>query len=107
MHGVTASGGSYAFEAEVWEHDGPGGWHFVSLPEDLADEVEATWGGQAAGFGSIKVDVAIGATRWSTSLFPDTRRQTYVLPVKKAVRKAENLVDGSRAHVEVAVRRTT
>ena len=94
----------FAFEAEVWEHEGAGAWHFVSLPEAIADEIEDRWGSEAGGFGSVKVDVTIGATRWATSLFPDSRRQTYVLPVKRAVRVAEGLADGSRAHVELVVR---
>ena len=39
---------SFSFTAEVWEHEGPAAWHFVSLPEDLADEIEATFGHRAA-----------------------------------------------------------
>lgn len=93
----------YAFDAAVWEHDGPGAWHFISLPRECADEIhQLTLDGTTA-FGSVRVEVRIGATRWSTSLFPDSRRATYVLPVKKSVRAAETLVDGSVAHVEVTL----
>ena len=104
MRPVTQQPGAFAFEAEVWQHDGPGAWHFLSLPDPVADEIDDRWGRQAGGFGSVKVDVTIGATRWSTSLFPDSRRRTYVLPVKKAVRTAEDLGDGSLARVELVVR---
>ena len=45
----------------------------------------------------------IGATRWSTSIFPDKKRGTYVLPVKKSVRVAEQLAAGSRPRIEVVV----
>lgn len=94
----------FTFTAELWEHtEGPGAWHFVSVPEDDADEIEATYGGRAAGFGSVRVEVTVGATRWSTSLFPDRKRGTYVLPVKKAVRVAEGLVAGTPVAVELAV----
>lgn len=92
-----------SFDAEVWEHDGTGAWHFISVPEPLADEIEATFAHRAAGFGSIRVSVTIGASHWSTSLFPDRKRATYVLPVKKAVRVAEQLADGSPAHVELVI----
>ena len=51
----------------------------------------------------MRVDVTIGATRWSTSLFPDGKRATYVLPVKKAVRVAEGLGDGSPVRVTVVL----
>lgn len=90
---------TYAFHGTVWEYDGPAAWHFISLPREHADEIEQLTAGSAAAFGSVRVRVTIGATRWSTSLFPDSRRGTYVLPVKKAVRSAEDLVDGSVARV--------
>lgn len=95
----------YSFTAEVWEQEGPGRWHFVSLPEDVADEIEAVTAPPttAKGFGSIRVEVAIGESRWATSIFPDTKRGTYVLPVKKAVRQAEGLHDGSPAIVELTI----
>ena len=37
--------------------------------------------------------------RWDTSIFPDTGRRSFVLPVKKAVRAAEDLDDGVTAQV--------
>jgi hypothetical protein len=94
---------TFSFEAEVWEHDGPAAWFFLSLPEAIADEVEDMAGHRAAGFGSLRVEVTIGRTRWRTSIFPDTKRATYVLPVKKAVRVAEGLDAGSLADVELSL----
>ena len=93
----------YVFDAEVWEQPSTGAWHFVSLPEAEADEIEEAFGRTARGFGSIKVTVTIGASQWSTSLFPDSKRRTYVLPVKKAVRIAEGLRAGSQARVALVV----
>ena len=87
----------------MWEQPSTAAWHFVSVPEDDADEIEQAFGPTAAGFGSIKVTVTIGSSRWSTSLFPDTKRGTYVLPLKKTVRVAEGLVAGSRPHVEIVI----
>ena len=48
----------------------------------------------------MRVEVGIGATTWRTSVFPDSGRGCYVLPVKKAVRRAEDVEVGD----EVAVR---
>jgi hypothetical protein len=93
----------YTFEAEVWEYDGQGAWHFVSLPEDAADEIDERFGHRAKGFGSQRVEVTIGATTWRTSIFPDSKRATYILPVKKAVRKAEQLTEGTIARVDLEV----
>lgn len=91
------------FVAELWEHDGPAAWFFISLPEDEADDIEERFGHRAAGFGSVRVEVSIGASRWQTSIFPDSKRATYVLPVKKAVRRAEGLAAGDAVSVELTV----
>ena len=95
----------YEFDAEVWEWDAKGGWFFVSLPEDTADDIDDRFGGSAAGFGSLPVEVSIGDTTWTTSIFPSTREKTFVLPLKKAVRTAEGLELGSVARVALTVRR--
>jgi hypothetical protein len=42
----------FSFTAEVWEHEGPAAWPFVSLPEAVADEIEATYKHRAGRFGS-------------------------------------------------------
>jgi Domain of unknown function (DUF1905) len=104
MHRIGSSDGRrmvetmadrYTFRAELWRYEGPDPWHFVSLPAEVADDIRAKFGERAAGFGSIKVEAAVGSTRWTTSLFPDKSRGTYLLPVKKAVRVAEHLEESN------------
>jgi hypothetical protein len=92
---------TFSFEATLWEHEGPGAWHFVSLPHDIADEITEMTEGRTGGFGSVRVEVTVGLTTWRTSLFPDGQRGTYLLPVKRAVRTAEALTDGSPASIRV------
>ncbi len=94
---------TYRFTSELWEWQGKAAWHFVSVPEDVTDEIDERHGADAGGFGSVKVEVTIGGSTWSTSLFPDTKRGCFILPVKKAVRVAEDLADGSMADVELRV----
>jgi hypothetical protein len=93
----------FAFDAELWEHDGTASWFFVSLPEDVADAIEAEHGHRAGGFGSVRVEVSVGSTTWKTSIFPDSKRATYVLPVKQQVRRAEGLVAGSSLRVALVI----
>jgi hypothetical protein len=100
---VTVAHDTYTFVAEVWEHDGPAGWHFLSLPDDVADDIDERHGHRAGGFGSVRVEVTIGATTWRTSLFPDTKRATYLLPLKQSVRADERLADGSTVQVRLTV----
>lgn len=94
---------TYSFDGELWEWDGKAAWHFVSLPDEVSDEIEAKHGATAGGFGSVRVAVTIGDTSWSTSIFPDKKRATYLLPIKKLVRDRENLQAGVTARVELAV----
>jgi len=92
----------FTFTAELWLHP-DGTWHFLSLPDEDADDIEEMHGRNAHGFGSLRVEVTIGASTWRTSIFPDAKRRTYVLPVKKSVRAAEGLAHGSSATVELVV----
>jgi hypothetical protein len=89
----------FDFESEVWEWDGAASWHFVSLPEDLADLIEQDFGDHARGFRSLRVEVTIGAETWRTSIFPDKKRGTYLLPVKKDVRRRLGIGPGSSVNV--------
>lgn len=51
----------------------------------------------------MRVRVTVGATTWSTSVFPDTKQGSYVLPVKKAVRSTEGIEEGDDVKVALEV----
>jgi hypothetical protein len=93
------------FESELWIWDARrnDSWTFVSLPVDAADEIRARAGGLRRGFGSLRVRATVGGTSWTTSVFPDSARDSYVLPVKRAVRTAESLSAGDVATVAVVL----
>jgi len=50
----------------------------------------------------IPVDVRIGKTGWTTSLFP--KDGCYIVPLKYKIRKAENLGEGDNVTVQLEVR---
>ncbi len=83
----------YEFSAEVWRYDGPAAWWFVTLPRDLAAGVRAMRGAPSA-WGTVRVQAATGQTRWSTSLFPDSKSGSFLLPVKADVRRREQIAAG-------------
>lgn len=87
----------YVFDAELWEST-TGGWVFLSLPMDASDDIDDSVS-EKRGFGSVKVEAEIGETRWTTSVFPDKSRATYILPVKGAVREGERLSVGDTVGV--------
>jgi hypothetical protein len=94
---------AYAFSAELWRYDGEVAWFFVSLPTELAERIRDEKAPLTKGFGAIRVSVRIGSSTWDTSVFPDQARDTYLLPVKKSVRRAQRLDVGDMIPVELTV----
>ncbi|HEX6336929.1 MAG TPA: DUF1905 domain-containing protein [Jiangellaceae bacterium] len=91
----------FVFDAELWLWDArrADSWTFVSVPDAASEDIRELADGPPRGFGSLRVRVTIGATTWTTSIFPDSVRGSYVLPIKRAVRKAEGLDVGDIATV--------
>jgi hypothetical protein len=100
---VDLSAHRYRFTAPLWEWDGgPAAWHFITLPEEVADEIKAITEGTARrGFGSVRVEVAVGPSRWSTSIFPSKETGSYLLPVKKDVRHRAGIEAGDDVAVDL------
>ncbi len=86
---------------EVWEWRGPAPYHFVSLSPEQADDVREVASAASYGWGMIPVVGKVGATRFTTSLWP--KNGTYVIPMKDAVRRAEHIELGDRVTVELEV----
>jgi hypothetical protein len=98
-------------QARLWRWQsatGPAAWYFLTIEGAAADAIRvAAMGGQwldrRPGFGSAKVHATIGATSWRTSVFPDRTSGGWLLPVKKAVRDAEGLVEGEMVSLDIAL----
>jgi hypothetical protein len=79
---------------------------YLRIPPEAAEAIAAhaferrIETGKRRGFGSVRVTVALGATRWQTSLFPN-KDGSWFLPIKKPVRVAEGLADGDEIEVEL------
>lgn len=85
---------AYELTGQVWVYPGKGGWHFVALPPELADELRVWYADADRAFGSLRAKASLGSSTWSTSLFTDTRSASYLLPVKAEVRRRERIEDG-------------
>ncbi len=84
----------YDLRAELWIY--PGGaaaWHFITVRKKAGAEIRERFGAKARGWRSLPVEVTIGKTSWKTSIFPDSKAGSYLLPVKAAVRKKEKLAE--------------
>lgn len=73
----------------------PAAWHFLTIDGPVAEQVRAAAPGRTAAWGSVRVNVRIGKTAWSTSAFPSKAHAGYLLPIKAAVRRAERLAEGA------------
>jgi Domain of unknown function (DUF1905) len=92
----------YSFTSSLWVYQGKAAWYFVNVPCDVAMAIKHVSKSFTGGFGSVKVHVKLGNSAWDTSIFPDSKRQTYLLPIKAAIRKQENITVGDE--VECVVR---
>jgi hypothetical protein len=90
-----------AFDGVVIEWRGPAPFHFVPVPEPECAELHDVRAALTYGWGVIPVTARIGATSFTTSLFP--KDGGYLLPVKDKVRKAEDLGPDSRVSVVLTV----
>ena len=92
---------TFSGKIELW--NGSEAWHFIQVPKGVSAEIREISEGLTRGFGSVRVDVQIGSSNWRTSIFPDGKLGTFGLPVKKEVRKAENLKAGSKTSVFISL----
>jgi hypothetical protein len=82
---------TFTVRAKIWLYPGMAGWHFVSLPKKTAKTITDRFSDEKRGWGSLPVTVTIGHSTWKTSIFPDTKEGTYLLPLKAVVRKKEHI----------------
>ncbi|HEY0738162.1 MAG TPA: DUF1905 domain-containing protein [Herpetosiphonaceae bacterium] len=90
------------FNGKIWFWKGPAPWYFVTVPEEQCRELKAISGMVTYGWGMIPVQVRIGHSEWTTSLWPKDNR--YIVPIKASVRKAETLAEGDNVTVQLDVR---
>jgi hypothetical protein len=81
---------------------GQGSWHFLTVPEEQATEIRAHSLLARGGFGSVRVEAAIGEVRWRTSVFPQ-KSGGYILPVKASVRRDAGIAAGDEVSFELDI----
>ena len=76
----------FEFLTTMWRHSSSGGWYFVSLPKEVSKEIREHLKWQEEGWGRMKANAQIGKFIWSTAIWFDTKRETYLLPIKAEIR---------------------
>ena len=89
------------FSAVIWEWRGPAPYYFVTVPEAEAGMIAAASELVTYGWGMIPVTIRVGATTFTTSLWP--KDGGYVVPLKLDVRRAEQVDLGDEIRLVVSV----
>ena len=98
----------FAQRAALWRWVSASGANlfFLRFTGEVAEAISALAvmrrleSGRRRGWGALRAEARIGATRWRTSIFPGDGA-SWLLPVKREVREAEGLREGVEAEAEV------
>lgn len=90
------------FTGKIWYWRGPAPFYFVTIPAEQSSDIRAVSNLVTYGWGVIPVYAQIGGTEWKTSLFP--KDGLYLVPLKDAIRKAEQLAEGDDVTIRLEIR---
>ncbi len=92
----------FKFSGKVWIYPGTGGWHFVTLDEQVSARIRRSIV-EKRPWGYVKVASTIGETSWQTGLWPQAKEGVYLLVIKQAVRAKEDIREGDsvRGRIEL------
>lgn len=89
------------FEGVVVFWRGPAPWHFVSVPGEQAEAIASVAAHVTYGWGMIPATVTLGASTWTTSLWP--KDGGFLVPLKTAVRRAEDVEVDSAVRLRLVI----
>ena len=84
----------YTFTAKAYHYSTSAdmiGWTIVSLPKEISIEIRDNFKYLEEGWGRMKATAKAGNSEWKTAIWFDTKQDTYLLPLKAAIRKKENI----------------
>lgn len=96
---------TYKIQSKVWLYPGMAGWHFLTVPKKESEAIKKVHGKHARGWGSLPITATLGKTKWETSIFPDKQSGTYLLPLKAAVRRVEDVEAGESVRYIITIRK--
>lgn len=91
----------YYFEGKVWKYSGPSSWYFVTFPKNISKEIRESHGEDEEGWGRLKAILSIGKSNWNSAIWFDTKHDSYIVPIKAKIRKAEGIADGTSVGLTV------
>jgi hypothetical protein len=73
------------------------------MPVEVSAEIRAHTGWAEEGWGRLKATVRVGQSTWGTSVWFDTQRMTYLVPIKAEIRRKEGIAWDAPVEIEVWV----
>ena len=89
------------FETRIIEWRGPAPFFYAPIPDEHADAFRQAARIATYGWGCVPVEAEIGGVVFTTSLFP--RGETYLLPLKVAVRRKADITLGDVIAVDLTI----
>ncbi|WP_460796985.1 DUF1905 domain-containing protein [Microbacterium sp. GXF0217] len=89
------------FAGPVWYWRGPAPFHFVTVPDLESEMIHDVAGIVTYGWGMIPVQVTVGGTTLSTSLWP--KDGGYIVPIRKALQVAESITIGEEIEITLDI----
>jgi hypothetical protein len=91
----------FTFDGRVIEWRGPAPYYYLPVPDEESADIREIAATASYGWGVIPVVARIGSMEFETSLFP--KDGGYLLPLKVAVRKPQQITVGDEITVEMAI----
>mgnify|MGYP000075326164 CR=1 FL=1 len=92
---------SFSITAQVWKWQGNSPWYFINVDKKRSEQIRAEYGK-----GLIPVSVMLGSSTWKTSLLPHLESNMYLIAIKKSIRRAEQIVEGSTVVLTCVIQKT-
>jgi hypothetical protein len=91
----------FKFETRIIEWRGPAPFFYAPVPAQHVEELRRVAKIVSYGWGCVPVEAKIGQVTFTTSLFP--KGDTYLLPLKVAVRRKTNVTVGDAIAVVMTI----
>lgn len=90
----------FKIKNKVWIWPGESAnWFFIYVDGKVKDQITKHKKGLIRGM--VKVRATLCETTWETALFKNKREKCFLLPLKKLVRKKEDIFDGDVIEVKL------
>jgi hypothetical protein len=92
----------------IWGGGEKVSWHFVTIPPDVSEKINKKYKDFKKGWGSLPVRATLLNTKpkvfLDTSIFPNTKDKTFLMPVKKKTRLELGVQDGDIVEFTIEIK---